>query len=60
MAYGFLRNIVGNEVQLEVQRELVTVTGDPFEVDLLRDALNNGDAVLVNYDENSLELSQAF
>lgn len=60
MAYGFLRNIVGNEVQLEVQRELVTVTGDPFEVDLLRDALNNGDAVLVNYDENSLELAQAF
>lgn len=60
MAYGFLRNIVGNEVQLEVQRELVTVTGEPFEVDLLRDALNNGDAVLVNYDENSLELAQAF
>ena len=60
MAYGFLRNIVDNEVQLEVQKELVTVKGDPFEIGLLKEALNNGEAVLVNYNEDSLELESAF
>lgn len=60
MAYGFLRNIEENEIQLEVNGEIITVTGEPFEVELLKDSLNSGETVLVNYNEDTLKLAQAF
>ena len=63
MAYGFLHNVneVTQEVQLKVQKEIVTVTGEQVEIRLLKEQLDGSkEPVLVSYNEKTLELSPSF
>lgn len=61
MASGILKNVTeNNEVLIEVEREIVTVTGDESDVLMLKNALETDEPVLVSFNEETLELEDAF
>lgn len=60
MRAGIVKNFIEpNQVQIEDERELVTVTCDEVGAEDIKFALLSEDAILAAYDENTMELIEA-